>query len=165
MMSSGPRSSSPGRVVAVSVAVAALYFGYAGQIASSELITGGVVLILTASLFVVLQRPRTRDLSLRPAWGRLLGHTFLALCKDTAEIASALGRAAWRGAEATGVITLQPFEPGSDTPEASGRRALVTLANSLAPNGYVLRILEQREALALHRLTRRPPDPDREWPL
>lgn len=162
MMSSGHRYPSPGRVVAASVTFAVLYLGYAGQVAPSELIADAGVVGVTACLFVVLHRARTRDLSLRPAWGRLLGRTVLVLCKDTAEVASALCRAAVRGAQTTGVITLQPFEPGPDTPDAAGRRALVTLATSLAPNGYVLRILEQD--LALHRLTRRAPDSDREWP-
>lgn len=152
------------KVGAALIAVAVLYLGLDGEIAPSELIADGGVTLAAALLFVVLQRARTRDLSLRPRWPRLLGRTALALCRDTAAVAWALGRAAARGGATSGIIALQPFDAGPDTPAVAGRRALVTLTASLAPNGYVLRLLEKRQALAIHRLSWKATDLDREWP-
>jgi hypothetical protein len=71
----------------------------------------------------------------------------------------------WRRPDGSlGVITRQPFRQGHDTPQDAGRRGLVTLGISLAPNGYVLSIPDSRNELVLHRLTPAAPSADRKWP-
>ena len=69
-----------------------------------------------------------------------------------------------------GRIDRQPFRPGRDRPADAGRRSLVTLASSFAPNGFVLDIppsvlLGDAEILLMHRLAPSPPEPDAEWPV
>jgi hypothetical protein len=57
----------------------------------------------------------------------------------------------------------QPFDTGTAAPLDAGRRALVVLGASFAPNGIAVGVAPG--ALLLHRLDPRPPSPDRGWPL
>jgi hypothetical protein len=41
---------------------------------------------------------------------------------------------------------------------------MVTLALSVAPNGYVMNVPAGGDALLMHRLAPAAPDPDPEWP-
>ncbi len=64
---------------------------------------------------------------------------------------------------APGMLQIQPFRRGSDDPAEAGRRALVTLGLSLAPNGYVVDFATG-SGLLIHRLQPVPPQPDQDWP-
>lgn len=67
---------------------------------------------------------------------------------------------------AMGTIATQPFRRGDpEDAVAAGRRALVVLGASLAPNGYVLRAPQDRDVLVMHRLAAASPNPDAAWPV
>jgi hypothetical protein len=64
-----------------------------------------------------------------------------------------------------GVLSEQRFEFGSRAPADAGRRALVTLAVSLAPNKYVVAISPGQRRFILHELVHVKASPDERWPL
>ncbi|HEX4765238.1 MAG TPA: hypothetical protein VH414_03080 [Lichenihabitans sp.] len=60
----------------------------------------------------------------------------------------------------------QPFHGGErDDPEEAGRRAIVVLATSLAPNSFVLRVERGRDLIAVHGLADQDPRNDPRWPI
>ena len=64
-----------------------------------------------------------------------------------------------------GMLQVQPFRQGRrGDPWDAGRRALVTLGLSLAPNSFVLDASSEG-GLVLHRLQAVPPRPDQDWPV
>ena len=68
-----------------------------------------------------------------------------------------------RPAGAAGQIVELPFRHG-DARDA-GRRAIVTLGASLAPNGFVLRMPAERDVMVMHRLVPAGQSADAEWPV
>jgi hypothetical protein len=66
-----------------------------------------------------------------------------------------------------GHVISYPFDPGPEkSPQAAGRRALVEVAVSVAPNAYVVDVRPEAHELLVHQLVpagTQPSDP--EWPL
>ena len=146
-------------------AQAAVYLTFAGDVSRSELIAGLGVVAIGSVVGVLLHRVRSRDLSCRAPWLRLVGSTALAIVRDSFAVGRVLLLAVLRPTpQQSGLIVMQPFDIGDDQAADAGRRGLVTLAASIAPNGFVLRVLDRRQALAIHRLAPEAPDADREWP-
>ncbi len=159
-----PRDHSPWRRGAATWSVfLAFYLLLAGAISTNELLAG-IPAAAAASCFAIgLHRVEERRTSLRGPWPRLLLRPLAALLPDAVKAARILLRAIARRPDGpVGLPTRQPFREGTG-PRDAGRRGLVTLATSLAPNGYVLAV--GPDALILHRLAPAPPRPDREWPL
>lgn len=154
------------RAIALWVVLSGFYLLCAGTLSATEFIVG-LPAAGAATVFALLVR-RFEDgrLNLRAPWLHVVGAPLAALFADAARVGRRLVRALGRRPEGPlGVVVRQPFRPGDDEPEATGRRALVILASSLAPNGYVLRIPPGEPALLMHRLAQVPPDPDEEWPV
>jgi hypothetical protein len=159
------------------VALAALYFAFAGQLSVAEVTVGLVAGLATAAFSLILREATERPLRLRAPWHRLVARLARSILRDVGRVAVALARAV-TGHTATGRIrrartartrhvgmTLsQPLARiGAAAEEEAGHWALVILLASIAPNGYVL---ESRQwSLELHRLTRAPPAPDPQWPI
>jgi hypothetical protein len=141
----------------VPLLLAAGYLLFAGQVSGTEALAGlGAVLVAGAYAFA-LHRCAARPIGLRAPWGRLLGSVGVGLVVDSGRVAAMIARGgsgAWRR---------QKFRPGGDEADDSGRRALVTLALSVAPNAYVARV--SPDHLLLHELAPRSPRPDETWPL
>ncbi len=141
----------------------ALYLLLAGAISTNELLAGVPAAAAASCFATALHRVEERRTSLRGPWPRLLLRPLTALLPDAVKAARVLLRAiARRPNGPVGLSTRQPFREGID-PRDAGRRGLVTLATSLAPNGYVLAV--EADALILHRLAPARPRSDREWPL
>ncbi len=143
-----------------------IYLVLAGQVSASEVVAGVVTGLVAALLSVAVRRDAGRQFRFRAVpWLVLLGRPALALVHDTARVGMALARAVLRGQDVHGAVVRQAFARGGADAQDAARRGLVTLGVSLTPNSYVLRILDERDEVRLHRLAERKPSPSREWPL
>ena len=143
------------------------YLLLAGSVSWTELVAA-VTCGLAVAGFMTVQRLRmTRPITLPRPPARLVLHTLASLLMDTGRVGFALlrvlvgpvrGRADW-----------QRFHLGGRNPRDAGRRGLVTLLTSLAPNGFVLDLRpsalpEADRGLLVHQLVPTPPLSDPEWP-
>jgi hypothetical protein len=137
------------------IALAGCYLLLTGSVGATELLAGAGATLPVAAFAVLAHRRAERRLSLRAPWPRIVRTALAALVRDTAPVAWALltGR--------KGSVAPQPFDAAGDA--AEGRRAIVILAASLAPNGFV--VATDRHCLRLHRLMPRAPLADTGWPL
>lgn len=143
--------------------LATLYALFAGEVSATEAIAGLIATGIAASYGVLLHRSRSRPLALRAPWFRVVAHPVAALVPDAWRAGRVLLQVLWRRPDgAVGTPSRQPFREGGQDPEDTGRRGVVTLGLSLAPNGYVLGI--EAGAIVLHRLVPAAPSADREWP-
>lgn len=140
--------------------LAAFYLLCAGQVSADEAVAAILAAAVGAIFSVLIRRAADRPLRLRAPWPRTICRPLAALLPDAARVGRVL-----LSARPHGEAVIQPFAHGGETPEDAGRRALVTLGASLAPNGYVLRIPGATDALLMHRLAHAPPKRDRAWPL
>ncbi|HST74099.1 MAG TPA: hypothetical protein VLJ20_01915 [Acetobacteraceae bacterium] len=140
--------------------LAAFYLLCAGGFTADELIVAAASGLVGTGLSVLIRRDAERRFRLRAPWRRVILRPLANLAPDAARVARVL-----LSAHPRGEAVVQPFAPGGATPRDAGRRALVTLAASLAPNGYVLRIPDASDGLVMHRLAHVPPPQDKVWPL
>jgi hypothetical protein len=140
----------------------ALYLLFAGQATRAELCAGLLAAALGTALRFYLRR--AGEYSFRPdaPWGRLVVRVAASLARDTIIVGRALVRASV-GRPVRGLAQHQAFMVGG--PAAAGRRAVVVLAASIAPNGFVERVATEEQALVLHRLVSTSPREDRLWPV
>jgi hypothetical protein len=145
---------------------AGLYLLFAGQLSSTELLTAGLVAAAFTLLTAILRLRHDRRLSLPWPPVRALLRPFASLFADSGRVGLVLLRAILhRPSGAVGAASPQPYRAGGQAPADSGRRALVILGSSLAPNGFVLEDLpDNGDRLVMHRLAQVGPSRDREWP-
>jgi hypothetical protein len=141
------------------------YFLFAGEMRLTEAIAAVPATAVAMSVAALAQCFAERRYALLGPWGRLVATPCIALVSDSVRVCGILIGAIRRPSGAAGVFSRQPFDTGTCMPKDAGRRGLVTLAASLAPNGYVVDIPEGENVLVLHRLVAVPPCPDRKWPL
>lgn len=153
-------------ILAVWIVLVAFYFLFAGEISLTEMAAGLPTAAIAAAYALALRHSEAHRLRLSAPWLRVIGKPLLSVFPDALRVGRVLLRALWRRPEGQlGVIARQPFDHGGEDAASAGRRALVILGTSLAPNGYVLSSAEEMDALVLHRLVPVPPSPGREWPL
>jgi hypothetical protein len=145
--------------------LAACYFLFAGEFSIHELIAGvfawGAALSFSALVHHCADR---RFKWTRLAW--VCGRVLRSVATETWVVAGVLSRVIRRRpAGAMGITLRQPFNHADDTAPAAGRRALVTLAGSIAPQEFVLDIPEHGDWLWVHSLSPSPRIKDREWPV
>ncbi len=141
------------------VALAAFYLLCAGELSADEVIAAVASGLLGTVLSALIRHPAGRRLRLRAPWPRVILWPLAHLLPDAVRVARVL-----LSPHPHGEAVVQPFARGGATPEDAGRRALVTLAASLAPNSYVLRIPDASDSLVVHRLAHVPPPRDKAWP-
>jgi hypothetical protein len=152
--------------IVVWVVLTGFYFLFAGTLSLSEMIGGLPTAAVATGFALVLRRAETHRLCLKAPWLRVIGKPLGSVGPDAFRVGRVLLGTLWhRPAGPLGVVTRQPFRHGGDDPRSAGRRALVALGTSFAPNGYVLSSPDDVDALVLHRLMPVPPVPDRDWPL
>ncbi len=162
-------SSGPLAVVVFLVSIG-LYLVFAGEVSGTEAAAGVPAAGLVTVYAGLRHRGASRPMRLRGPWLRLVLSPMASVASDAVRVGVHLLRAVFvPGSHATGTVSRQPFRSGGEEPADAGRRALVTLASSLAPNGFVLDVapsvlLPDEHALLMHRLAPGRPDPDREWP-
>lgn len=153
------------RIACVWVAFAAAYVLFAGQLSLTEAIAGVPMATAVSAFVEALRRCEQRALRLRAPWLRLLRRALASLAVDAVRVGGVLLRAlVHRPAAPVGRLARQPFRQGGGAPREAGRRALATLAISVAPNGYRVDAGGQGDVMVVHRLVDVPPAPDREWP-
>lgn len=145
------------------------YLLLAGQASGTEIAAGVPVATLVAAFAVLVHGGDRRRLRLRAPWGRLAWLVCASLLRDGVRVGGVLLRALVAPGAVAGTIDAQPFRPGGIDPSDAGRRALVTLASSLAPNGFVLDLapsllLREEPRLLVHHLARAAPSPNPDWP-
>lgn len=147
------------------VVLAGLYLLFAGQLSGSEVIAGVPASLAAAVFALLVHRVQPRRFQVRAPWLRVVVRPIAALFPDAARVGTMLLRAMWRRPDGPlGVISQQPFRHGGNQPGDAGRRALTTLGLSLAPNGYVLLVPDDRDMLPVHRLAPAVMGSDPEWP-
>lgn len=151
--------------ITVWIVLTCLYLLFAGQLSVSEMIAGMPAAAMATGVAVVWRQARSRPLRLRAPWPRVIGRPLVSLFPDAVRVARVLLAALWRRPSgAVGLVSRQPFRHGANDAANAGRRGLVTLGLSLAPNGYVLRLPDRQDVLLMHRLAPAEPDSDTEWP-
>ena len=142
-----------------------LYLVLAGSTGVTEIAAGAGATSLATLLIVLVHDKRRRSLVLRPP-PRVLLRSAIALATDSARIGLVLLRAILRRPPgAVGSVVRHPFAGGGETARDAGRRGLVTLLASLAPNGFVLHVPGGDDGLMLHRLAPAPLSGDQDWPV
>ena len=158
------RFGDTGVAAMTGIAAAPAYLLLAGQASRTELIAAAAVVLLTAGFAVALHRTASRPMQLSSPALLVMARALGSLLPDTGRVAHVLIRAILnRPPRSIGPFVHQPFRHGSGGAADAGRRAVVTLGLSLAPNGYVLDPDEHQE-IPLHRLAPASAAPDREWP-
>ena len=145
-----------------------IYLVLAGETSTTEVVAGLLTGLVAALLSVAVRKDAGRRFRFRGVpWLLLLGQPALVLVSDTARVGVALARTILRGPEGApdGSIMRQAFARGGEDAKDAARRGLVTLGISLTPNTYVLRIMDERDEMRLHRLAERKPSVNRAWPL
>lgn len=146
--------------------LAAFYWLLVGQVSVTEAVAGAIAVTVAVVFAALAEHCAEKRFDLHGPWGRLVAAPLRALVADTAVVTRVLLRAILRRPSGSvGAIYHQGFWVGDDADRDVGRRGLVTLAASLAPNGVVVRVQGQEDALLLHRLVAAPPRADMEWPL
>lgn len=143
------------------------YLLLAGSLTGTELAAAIVSAAAVAGFTTIQRLYQRRPLTLTRPPARLLLRTLAAFVTDTGHVGLALFRAL--AGSTTGAATWQQFYPGGQNPHDAGRRALVTLFTSMAPNGLVLDLrpsaLSEADAgLLLHRLVPASPLLNKDWP-
>lgn len=148
-----------------SVAFAACYWLWSGNLSKHELIAGALACGFGVGFSRLLRRSSARPLRLRRT-GFVAGRALVALAAESWAAAGALARAIrQRPAGSAGTMRLEPFRQGGDGAEDAGRRALVTWGKSLGPNQFVVDIPESGDGLCVHSLRPSAPSTDWEWPV
>lgn len=151
------------RFVVFWLVLAAFYALFAGEISLTETLAGLIATGFASAYGVLLHRSCSRALGLSAPWPRMIFRPLAALAPDAWRVGRVLVYALWRRPDGpAGMVSRQFFKPGGPGPGDAGRRGIVTLALSFAPNGYVLDI--QDSGIILHRLADAIPSPNRDWP-
>jgi len=137
------------------------YLLFAGQLSTDEVIAGVCCAAAAAAVSFTVPFIAERHFSFTGVpWAKLIGRTLASLASDVPKV----GMRLLRPVSSAGLQRWPLASPGDD-PRTTARRALVTLAASLAPNSYVAAVLGGRGELLVHSLAPAEPPHDPEWPL
>ena len=126
---------------------AALYLVFAGALSATELAASLPAAILATVLARRFRQVDRRRFSLAlQEIGRAFAGVPRSLATDIVRVGVALARGT------AGELVRIPFAEDGPAPPGPGRRALQTLARSVAPNGIVVAISPGEDRIVLHRL-------------
>jgi hypothetical protein len=145
------------------LAGAIAYMVLAGQFSGDEMVAAVVLGGFGAGWhFAVMHDGARRFRFERPAL-RVIAASLAGLPGATLRVGARLASALLHPVEGRRIE--QPFHRGAaDDPRDRGRRAVVVLATSLAPDSYVLRSPVGEDTITFHALTGSSPDTDPRWP-
>jgi multisubunit Na+/H+ antiporter MnhE subunit len=122
------------------------------SLAVDELLAGAGAAALGAFLAEFAAHQGAARFALRPAWAvralRLPGQ----VATDTIIVFAALWRHLAQGQEPGSGFRVLPVRFGDDTAAGVTRRVLLTGAQSVAPNSFVLGIDQRRDEMVIHQL-------------
>ena len=149
--------------IAIWLAGAAAYMLLAGQFSADEVAAAVVLGGLGAGWHVAVMHDGARRFRFeRPAL-RVIAASLVGLAGATLRVGARLASALVH--PVAGRRVEQVFHRGvGDDPRDRGRRAVVVLATSLAPDSYVLDLPVDEETITYHALTGAGPGPDPRWP-
>ena len=141
----------------------ASYMVLAGQFSLDEVAAGLVIGGLGAAWHAALMKDGAQRFAVeRPAM-RVVGAALLGLPGATLRVGARLAAALVR--PVAGRRVAQPFHRGRlDDPRDRGRRAMVVLAASLAPDSYALGLPLDEEVITFHAFIDGGPSRDPRWP-
>lgn len=142
---------------------AASYMVLAGQFSGDEVAAGVILGALGAAWHAAVMHDGARRFAFeRPAL-RTVGTALLGFPGATLRVGARLVLALVR--PVAGRRIEQPFHRGTvDDPRDRGRRAIVVLATSLAPDSYALNLPSAEETITFHAFTAAAPSRDPRWP-
>lgn len=153
-------------LILAGIALAICYFLFAGQASIHELLAACFACSLAMSFSALISRTAGRPLQWTAPWGWAFRRTLASLGADPLIVAAVLSRAIWRRpVRSVGTVHRHPLSRGTNGSRDAGRRALATLARSLAPREFVVDIAEHGDWLCVHSLSPSPRFEDRTWPL
>ena len=152
------------RVGCIWVSFAAAYGLFAGQLSLTEAMAGVPAAAIVTVYVLVLRRRAERPLRLQAPWFRLVGQVVVSVPVDAVRVGRVLLRALVRRPDGgVGRLMRQPFRQGGEAAGEAGRRGLVSLAASVAANGFMVEIPARADAMVVHRLVDVPAAADQEW--
>ena len=142
----------------------AFYLLLAGQLSATELIAAAPVALTASGFTVALRHERTRPMQIGARAASVAVRGSSALLSDAVRVGGVLAHAIFRRpADSAGFFMHQPFRRGGDSARDAGRRGVVILGLSLAPNGFVVGDTEDG-SLIVHRLAPAKTSRNDEWP-
>ena len=128
------------------------------SVRSDELIAGAIATALAAAAAVGVGRLAQARYGFRAAWlpAAIAGVIGLPgrVARETCTVFAALARKLVRGEAPDAGFREIPVRYGDDTPAGVTRRILLTGAQSLAPNGFVLDFDAERDVMIVHELVK-----------
>lgn len=150
--------------IGVWIVLTGIYLVLAGQVSGTEAAMAVVGGGLGAAWTRAVRRASPRSYRFEIADGKALWLAVAHLPRATIGVAAAFAGASPSAGPGRGPS--RRFVRGRRAdPRAAGRRALAVLAASLAPDSFVLRVPERRDAMRLHALTDGAPEGDERWPI
>lgn len=134
------------------VLLAALYLLLADNTALAELATGAAAAAIGATGAVLCRSQRRERLRFRLRWLRRTGRPLLGLFGDLVPLARTLVTRGILRRAGSGELVSVPLETTGDAGERAGLVALSEALLSLAPNGIVVAVDDERGTLLVHRL-------------
>ena len=129
------------------------------SVRSDELIAGAITTALAATAAVGVGYLAQARLGFRAAWLPAVIAGLIGLpgrvAKETCTVFAALARTLLRSEAPDSGFRGVPVRYGDDTPPGVTRRILLTWAQSLAPNGFVLDFDRERDVMTVHELVKR----------
>jgi multisubunit Na+/H+ antiporter MnhE subunit len=135
------------RVVVAWLALVGLWLLYVGVHTKTEAVAGAIAATLSLGLALVLRRLGLLRFGLDRRWLVRAARIPWYLLRDFGLITLALLRGRPEGAWAT-----MEFPVGGDDPVSAGRRALVGVLGTIAPNAYVVDFDRERGVVLVHQL-------------
>ena len=142
----------------------AAYLVLAGQVSADEVVAGVLLGGLGVAWHAVVCRCSRHSFTFERHAGLEVVQAVSGLPGAILRVGSRLATALVRNTE--GHTIEQPFHRGRlDDTRDRGRRAIVVLAISLAPDSYVLRLPVDEETIVIHAFTLGSPGTDPRWPV
>ena len=155
--------------VLVGMLAAAVYELFAGQFSADELGAAGVCGLVAALWSASLRRAGPVRFRFEEGTFGAVARAVGGLPAATGGVALVLGRAiagSGPAAREPGHVVHKALVPGRRRDQAdAGRRAIAVLAQSLAPDSFVVRTPEAREEIEVHQLVARSTRANARWGL
>lgn len=149
--------------VFVWLACFASYLILAGQFSLDELAAAALLGVVGAAWHRAILGTQARRFAFEPRAALVIGQALWGLPLATVNVGRQLVTGLLRPAEGQRIARV--FAHGrQNSPRDAGRRAVVVLATSLAPDAYVLRVPLDEDTIMTHALTDTAPGNDPRWP-
>jgi hypothetical protein len=151
--------------VGVGFALVAFYLLFAGEWGITEGIAGMVAVLPALGMRMLAHRVAHRPFTSTGIPALSLLRVPISLARDSWAVGKVLVGTLWRTSASLGHWKEQPFVQGNASEADAFRRAVVTLAVSVAPNQFVAHVPPRKEVLVVHCLADVSLKPKSRWPV